>query len=89
MEGGEREGGEGGGLAIASRGILVSNLVVDETSLWEASWGLLPGLSGASWRYFWDLLGPLGGLLGVSWCEECSLCPSAAAKTADRPVHRK
>ena len=50
---------------MASWGILGPNLVVDKTPLWEASWGLLGGLSGASWRYFWDLLRPHGALLGA------------------------
>ena len=27
--------------------------------------------------------------VGANVCEECSLCPSAAAETEDRPVHRK
>ena len=52
---------------MASWGIFGPNLVVDKTPLREASWGLLGGLSGAPWRYFWDLLGRHGGLLGVSW----------------------
>ena len=69
-----RRGGGGGGLSMVSCGILGPNLVVDKTPLWEASWGLLGGLSGASWRYFWASRGPLGaswgplgGLLGASW----------------------
>ena len=36
-------------------------------SLLEASWGLLGGVLGASWRPLRGLLGPLGGLLEASW----------------------
>ena len=55
---------------MASWGIFGPNFIVEKTPLWKASWGILGGLSRASWRYSgtsWSLLGASWGSLGASW----------------------
>ena len=49
---------------MASWGTLGAKLGRGQDASLEASWVSLEASRGASWRYLWDLLGPVGGLLG-------------------------